>query len=141
MAERNLLDTNIFVYSFDASAPAKRHRAQQLISEGLRDGNGIVSWQVVQEFLNVALHRFRKPMSASAARAYLERVLWPMCAVLPDAGLFKGALEIREETGWSFYDALIMSAAIAGRCAVLLTEDLQDRRVVRGIEIRNPFKP
>jgi predicted nucleic acid-binding protein len=76
---------------------------------------------------------------ASAAQLYLERVLWPMCAVLPEAGLYKGALEIREETGWSFYDALILSAAVAGRCAVLLTEDLQDGRRVRGVEIRNPF--
>jgi len=46
---------------------------------------------------------------------------------------------IREETGWTFYDSLIVSAAAAARCQVLFTEGLQAGRVVRGVEIRNPF--
>jgi predicted nucleic acid-binding protein len=139
MAERRFLDTNLFVYSFDSSAPDKRKRAQRIISDSLRLGNGIVSYQVIQEFLNVAVRRFRKPMSLSSAHAYLERVLWPMCAVLPDARIYNDALSIGDETGWSFYDALIVSGAVTGRCSVLLTEDLQDGRIVRGVEIRNPF--
>jgi len=49
-----------------------------------------------------------------------------------------GAVSIMEETGWTFYDSLIVSAA-AARCPVLFTEDLQTGRVVRGVEIRNPF--
>jgi len=88
----------------------------------------------------VALRRFDKPMSVREAQAYLERVLLPMCEVFPDARLYNDALSIKEETGWSFYDALIVNSAIAGRCDVLLTEDLQHGRVVRGVEIRNPFK-
>lgn len=45
-----------------------------------------------------------------------------------------------EETGFSFYDALIVAAAAIGRCRVLWSEDLQHGRVVRGVEIRNPFR-
>jgi predicted nucleic acid-binding protein len=44
-----------------------------------------------------------------------------------------------EETGWAFYDSLIVSAAVAARCPVLFREDLQAGRVVRVVEIRNPF--
>jgi predicted nucleic acid-binding protein len=50
-----------------------------------------------------------------------------------------GAVSIMEETGWTFYDSLIVSAAAAARCPVLFTEDLQAGRVVRGVEIRDPF--
>jgi predicted nucleic acid-binding protein len=139
MRARSFLDTNIFVYSFDTSAPEKRRRAQQLISDALREGDGVISYQVVQEFLNVALRRFRKPMSLADAQAYLGRVLWPMCEVLPEERLYRDALSIKEETGWSFYDALVVGSAVAGGCPILLSEDLQDGRVVRGVEIRNPF--
>ena len=93
----------------------------------------------MQEFLNVALRRFRKPIPVGDAQAYLERVLLPMCEVFPDARLYRDALSISEETGWSFYDALIVSSAVAGGCDMLLTEDLQHGRMVRGVEIRNPF--
>lgn len=139
MAHRRFLDTNIFAYSFDSSAPAKRKRAQQIIGEALRERNGVISYQVVQEFLNVALSRFRKPMATGSAQAYMERVLLPLCEIFPDAHLFKDALSLKEETGWRFYDALIVSSAIMAGCTVLLTEDLQDGRVLRGLEIRNPF--
>jgi predicted nucleic acid-binding protein len=133
------LDTNIFVYSFDSSAAAKRRRAQELISKALRERNAIISYQVIQEFLNVARRRFEKPMAIGSARAYLERVLLPLCEVLPDARLYSEALSIHEETGWSFYDALIVGSAVVGGCTTLLTEDLQHERIVRGVEIQNPF--
>jgi predicted nucleic acid-binding protein len=80
-------------------------------------------------------------MPIQSAQAYLERVLWPLCGVLPEARLYKDAVSIANETGWSFYDSLIVSSAVAGRCAILLTEDLQDGRIVRGVEIQNPFAP
>ena len=139
MAERSFLDTNLFVYSFDASAPRKKRRARQLISNALRNRDSIISYQVVQEFLNVALRQFRVPLPTAGARSYLERVLMPLCEVFPDAQLYSEALSIHEETGWAFYDALIVSSAVAGGCNTLLTEDLQNGRVIRGVRIHNPF--
>jgi predicted nucleic acid-binding protein len=66
-------------------------------------------------------------------------VLLPLCEVFPDASLYSSALSIAEETGWTFYDSLIVGAALAADCSVLLTEDLQHGRTIRGMEIRNPF--
>jgi predicted nucleic acid-binding protein len=62
-----VLDTNIFIYSFDPSAPAKARRALELIRQALTGGRGIISYQVVQEFLYVALRRFARPMSTGEA--------------------------------------------------------------------------
>ncbi len=64
MSGRFFLDTNIFVYSFDAGAPKKAAQATKLIRRGIDTRGGIVSYQVVQEFFNVALRRFAKPMSS-----------------------------------------------------------------------------
>jgi predicted nucleic acid-binding protein len=79
-------------------------------------------------------------MREAEARNYLGTVLMPLCSVYPDQRLYATALEIASETQWSFYDSLIVSAAIAGECTRLLTEDLQDGRKIRGVTIQNPFK-
>lgn len=139
MSQAIFLDTNIFVYSFDRSHPRKQKRAQSLIAEAIESEQSAISTQVIQEFLNVALGKFAGRMTSSETLAYLDRILWPLCKIHPNAGLYAGAVSIKEETGWTFYDSLIVSAAAAARCQVLFTEDLQAGRVVRGVEIRNPF--
>ena len=78
-------------------------------------------------------------MTQPEAQAYLSQVLMPLGEVFPDASLYSGALSIADETGRTFYDSLIVGAAVAAQCTVLLTEDLQHGRTSRGLEIRNPF--
>jgi predicted nucleic acid-binding protein len=67
MSGKFFLDTNVFVYSFDARSPTKAAQATKLIRKGIETRGGIVSYQVVQEFFNVALRRFAKPMSTLEA--------------------------------------------------------------------------
>ena len=97
------------------------------------------TYRAVQEFLNVATRKFAKPMTPTEAQLYLGRVLMPLCEVFPDASLYSRALSIADETGWSFHDSLIVSSASAADCPVLLSEDLEHGRTIRGVEIRNPF--
>jgi len=141
VTERYFLDTNVLVYTFDAKAPRKQTIARDLVRRALKDRNGIISYQVTQEFLNVALRKFRPPMSSMQAQTYLRRVLMPLCEVLPDAELYSEALSIASWSGWTFYDSLIIASAAAGKCRVVISEDLQSGRVVQGVEIRNPFSP
>lgn len=133
------LDTNVFVYSFDSSAPAKQQTARQLVQTALRGQRGVISTQVVQEFLNLALRKFRQPMTVSDARDYLRSVLIPLCQHYPSTAFYDRALLLKEETGYSWYDTLIVTAAVEAGCASLFSEDLQSGRVVRGVTIRNPF--
>ncbi len=140
MSGRFFLDTNVLVYTFDAGALGKQKIARQLLERALESREGVISSQVVQEFLNVALRKFRPPMSPVDAEVYLRRVLLPLCEVFPDASLYAEALSVLEETSWSFYDSLVVSSAAAANCTVILSEDLQSGRIVRGVEIRNPFE-
>jgi len=67
MSGRFFLDTNIFAYTFDAKSPAKARRAAQLIRQAADTGNGVVSYQIVQEFFNLAFRRFQHPMNVAEA--------------------------------------------------------------------------
>lgn len=133
------LDTNLFVYSFDASAPAKQQIARQWIEDALRTQRGVISTQIVQEFLNVSLRKFARPMNISESREYIRIVLSPLCQHYPSIVFYDHALLVQQQTGFSFYDSLVVTAAVETGCRTLLSEDLQNGRVVEGITIRNPF--
>jgi predicted nucleic acid-binding protein len=139
MNGRFFLDTNVFVYSFDRSAPAKARRALQLIRGAIETRKGIVSHQVVQEFFNVALRRFAKPMTLADAEQYLATVFRPLIAVHSSQALYGEALLLSDRFSLSWYDSLIVAAAIEGQCSVLYSEDLQSGQRFEDLEIQNPF--
>lgn len=139
MSDRFFLDTNIFVYSFDTNAPKKAPKADSLIAGALASHKGVISFQVVQEFFNLALRHFDKPMNSSQAEQYLAAVLRPLLAIHSSATLYSEALRLYSDGGVSWYDALIVSAAQQSGCGTLLTEDLQHGRQFGGLRIVNPF--
>jgi predicted nucleic acid-binding protein len=99
----------------------------------------MISTQVIQEFLNVALRKFSKPLTLEDCRVYMQKVLYPLCKVMPDLEYYEVALNILQQTGYSFYDALILSGAVQGGCTTLYSEDLQSGQRVAGVTIVNPF--
>ncbi len=133
------LDTNIFVYSFDRDAPAKAARALRLIRGAVETRKGIVSYQVVQEFFNVALRRFVKPMAIADAEEYLSAVLRPLLTIHSSQALYAEALRLSGRFRLSWYDSLIVAAAIEGQCEVVYTEDLQSGQRFGNLQIINPF--
>ena len=140
MNGRFFLDTNIFVYSFDRNSAAKSRRALQLIREAVTTRKGIVSYQVVQEFFNVALRRFEQPMAVVDAEQYLITVFRPLFAIQCSPALISEALRLSARHRLSWYDALIVAAAIEGSCSVLYSEDLQHGLRIGDLRIENPFR-
>jgi predicted nucleic acid-binding protein len=110
MTGRFFLDTNVFVYTFDARVPLKRTKAAQLIRRAVDTGQGVVSYQVVGEFFNVALRRFSPAMTFAEAEQYLTTVFRPILAVQSSPALFLEALGIasKHKLGWS--DSVIVAA-------------------------------
>jgi len=140
MRDKFFLDTNILIYTFDSREPDKQHKAREIVSDALATGNGIISFQVIQEFLNAATRKFVSPLSVADCRKYLNDVMVPICRVFAHAGLYHHALIIAERWKYSFYDALIISAALDGRCNILYTEDLQHGQIIETLTVKNPFK-
>lgn len=139
MSAKYFLDTNILIYTFDSHSPEKQKAAKKLVGKAL-SGPGCVSWQVIQEFCNAALKKFEKPMSRDNLREYSQEVLFPLCTIWPEAGIFLEALTVGFETGYSWYDSLIVAAAVRADVKILYSEDLQHSRTYRSLTIKNPFK-
>jgi predicted nucleic acid-binding protein len=139
MSGRFFLDTNIFVYSFDANSPKKAAQSTKLIRRAIQTRGGIVSYQVVQEFFNVALRRFAKPMSNADAEQYLTTTFRPLLSVHSSPALYGEALRIGARFRLAWYDSLIVASAIEGQCDVLYSEDLQDGQQIGSLTISNPF--
>jgi predicted nucleic acid-binding protein len=100
MSDRFFLDTNIFVYSFDGGSPQKAGVARELIRRAIKTGKGVVSYQVVQEFFNVALRRFAKPMSLADAEQYLSITFRPLLVV--QFGVVVRGGTTSPEQAWTF---------------------------------------
>ncbi|MGH9343343.1 MAG: PIN domain-containing protein [Terriglobia bacterium] len=140
MSGRFFLDTNVFVYSFDRSAPVKARRAAQLIRQAVETRKGIVSCQVTQEFFNVALRRFAQPMTVAEADQYLSTVFRPLLAIHSSQALYGEALRLNGLYRLSWFDSLIVAAAMEGECSILYSEDLQDGQRFEDLQIENPFR-
>src|SRR5271155_3343649 len=139
MSARFFLDTNIFVYSFDASSPKKAAQSGKLIRNAIETGGGIVSYQVVQEFFNVALRRFSKPKSSVDAEQYLSTTFRPLLSVHSSQALYGEALRVGARFRLPWFDSLIVASAIEGECDVLYSEDFQDGQQIGSVTISNPF--
>ena len=128
MSVRYFLDTNVFVYEFDTRDREKSLRSSQLIRSAISTKQGLVSYQVVQEFFNVAFTRFEEPLTLPVAEEYFSTIFKPLLAVQSSPRLFVEAIRIRTQHQFSWYDSLIVAAAQESGCSVLYTEDMQDGR-------------
>ena len=139
MNARFFLDTNIFVYCFDKSSAKKARRAAQLVRQAVATRKGVVSYQVAQEFFNVALRRFTQPMTVAEAEQYLGTAFGPLLAVHSSQALFSEALRLTDKHRLSWYDSLIVAAALEAQCEVLYSEDLRHGQRFGDVQVENPF--
>jgi predicted nucleic acid-binding protein len=135
----NFIDSNVFVYVFDETAPAKQAKARQLIEAALRVGDTCISYQVVQETLNVITRKLRVRADEGQANAFLNDVLMPLVDVMPSQNLFAHGIALQARYQLSFYDSLIVAAALEAGCTTLYTEDLQAGLRVDALTVVNPF--
>ena len=138
-AQRVFFDTNIVVYCFDALEPRKQTRAKDLLAHALNSKLGIVSYQVVQEFCNVACKAKRLQLPQERILAYVNLVLQPMNQVNASPALIESALKLRSEHSFSFYDGLVIASALQAKCQVIYSEDMLHLQRVGDLQIVNPF--
>ena len=78
-------------------------------------------------------------MSVAEAEQYLATVFGPLMSIHSSQVLYGEALRLSRGHGLSWYDSLIVAAALEGQCRVLYSEDLQHRRQFGDLQIQNPF--
>ncbi|OQW35482.1 MAG: hypothetical protein A4E19_01600 [Nitrospira sp. SG-bin1] len=139
MKERVFLDTNVLVYLFDADAPAKQQRAQALLSSQELRTQIILSTQVLQEFYVSVTRKLAVPLDLDTAlKAVQDLAAFPIVQV--DTPLILLGIQRSSKAKISFWDALIVEAALVAGTTLLYSEDFHDGAVFGKLRIANPFK-
>ena len=133
----DFLDTNVLVYAYDASSPAKQRIAQGLVRRALA-GEIVISTQVLAEFAATLLHKISPAASRADVSAILD-ALAPIKLMPPDADTVRRAVEAHAQYGVHFYDGMILAAAERSACRRILSEDLGAGQSYLGIVVENPF--
>ena len=136
---RRFFDTNVLVYLFDASEPRKKTRAQEVLTQAVGEGVALLSTQVLQEFFLAVTRKLSTPLPHEQAERAV-RNLAKLETVKIDADIILKAIETMRRYRLSFWDSLIIQAALRGGATVLYTEDLQHGQVIETLTIENPFK-
>jgi len=137
MSARSFFDTNVLLYSDDESAPEKQRCSRNLVAQHRRDGTGVVSLQVLQEyFVNVTR---KLGVDPRIARRKVE-ILAEFDVAAPAVADILAAIDLHRLHGFSFWDALILRSAQQAGCSVLLSEDFQAGRDIDGVRVVNPFR-
>ena len=124
-------DTNILVYAQETGVKADRARA-------LLEAGGKLSVQVLNEFSAVSRRKQgRDWREISEAISDALALVDPPLSLTLD--LHAAARALAEAHRLSFYDALIVAAAIEAGCDTLFSEDMQHGRTIGGLAIVNPF--
>ncbi len=138
MTPRTFVDTNIAVYAvdFDEQEREKQQVAAALLADD--PDRLVVSAQVLQEFYVVVTRKLKRPMTQEQAKAAVES-LAQLDVVSIDAPVVLAAIDTSRQAQVSLWDALIIEAARLAGCEQVLTEDLTDGQVIRGVQVHNPF--
>jgi predicted nucleic acid-binding protein len=139
MKEDNIfLDTNILVYAYDVSSGKKHDIAKNIVADLWNFRTGVLSIQVLQEFFINITKKIPKPLDIKTARDIIrDFLLWEVAD--NDGELLLAAIDVQVKYHYSFWDSLIIAAAIKSGASILLTEDLNNRQIIEGVLIKNPF--
>ena len=133
MPDSRFFDTNILIYAFAADDP-RSARAEALLADG-----GVIGVQVLNEFTNVARRKLRWQWGQiEAAIVVIEELLGPARPLT--TAIHARAVVLARDHTLSFYDALIVAAAVDAGCAVLCSEDMQHCQKFGNLSIENPFR-
>jgi len=136
MPDRTFIDTNILIY-FISNEKKKKLRAKEII---FSTQEVYISAQVVSEFISVCLSK--KLLSIAEITPLINNFMSALRFSSIEESTIKKALQIKQDTNFSYWDCLVIASAIENNCSILYTEDMQDGQIISdSVTIINPFKP
>lgn len=129
------VDTNILIYSYTTSDSSKQSKAREIISQE----SAWISTQVIQEFINILRKKFS--LDWLKIESGLKEVFENFLIHINSPQTIQKACTLAHKYGYSFYDSVIISAAIERECKILYSVDMQHGQVLEEkLMIINPFK-
>lgn len=135
--QRFSVDTNILIYSIDTDAGIRHEQARALM-DALPDADCVLTLQALAEFFHAVTRKDKMPAADAAAMVHDWMELFPVAVA--DGRTLTGAIRLKEAESFAFWDAMLVEAARISGVTRLLSEDMQDGRMVGALCIENPFK-
>ena len=137
MSAKVFVDTNVLLYAYDTRDRAKHETAKREIHELWLNRSGALSMQVLQEFYVNVTCKVAFPLPVREARKVVE--VYSAWCIETGPGEIAAAFSIEDRTRISFWDALIVAAAVKAGASKILSEDLSPGQRIAGVLIENPF--
>ena len=132
------VDTSVLILSEDGARSEAREQMLAWLRALWAGRSGRVSTQVLNDFYRLVTTRIRPPMPNGDARAEVRRYQrWNPWAI--DHATVESAWSIESRFGLAYADALIVAAAKAQGCTVLLSLDLPHEQVYDSVQVLNPL--
>jgi predicted nucleic acid-binding protein len=132
------VDTNIFIYAFDASTGEKHQKASKLLQELWIGENGCISIQVLQEFYVNATRKAPQALEPLQVASIIRDLRnWKVHRPATEDVL--AAISIQTQYQISFWDAMIIRSAQESNCQTLWSEDLSNGQDYGGVKVLNPL--
>lgn len=136
MHAKAFFDTNVLVYLYSNDEPEKQQRALKLIES---TENRWLSTQVLSELSNTLLRKFKLDYQTVTNVVKEMQASFQIVTVKPST--IEHAIKLTHIYRYSYYDSLILAAALSQSCPVLYSEDMQHEQLIeQQTLILNPFK-
>jgi predicted nucleic acid-binding protein len=134
MNDNCFIDTNILVYCYTKDEKVKQQRALEIANKT----DTFISTQVLTELSNTLTRKFKLEWQTVENVVSEVSSNFNVCVIKP--ATIEQACQIAGKYQYSFYDSLIIAAALACNCKTLYSEDMQDGQVIENsLTIVNPF--
>jgi predicted nucleic acid-binding protein len=131
-------DSNVLVYLFDETEPVNQAKALKRLQQAMQSERIVISTQVLHEFVNVATRKLKPNMSFAQANERVKQFC-QFEVIGSSANSVQAALALAQEHKISWWDALILEAALRADADVLVSEDGQHGRRFGKLVVENPF--
>ena len=137
MTGRHFIDSNVWIYLMTDDDPAKKKQAGTFVRDLINTGAAIVSWQVINEVCRTLV--CKKNKDESFVRLTIE-LICGSCEIIDfSEHMLEIASDLRAQHSVSFWDSLVIAAALESDCDTLISEDMQDGRKFGRMAVRNIF--
>jgi predicted nucleic acid-binding protein len=134
MTAKYFVDSNVWLYQLSDDEPVKKERAGELLNS-MR--HKFISWQVVNE---VCANLIRKKGKDEVFVRFAISFMLDSCALVAfSQKMLESASELRQGHSVSFWDSLVVAAALEAKCDFLVSEDMQDGKRFGALQVRNLF--
>jgi predicted nucleic acid-binding protein len=134
MNDKCFIDTNIFLYAFSTKDLLKQTIAKEIV---------LLPYHISSQVINESCSNFIKKLhfDENMLASFIGSAYSRYHIVNFSESLFLTGSNIRLKYKYSYYDSLIIAAALESKCTILYSEDMQHKQIIENnLQIINPFK-